>query len=380
MTIDELRALFPITRQKTYLFNGNIIPCASPVRQAMEEFLDQWSSAGDACWELGVNAFAQAKRLFAELIHAPADTIVGIPNTTTGINMAALMIRPQAGQNVVVTELEHMSNVYPWLQFKAHGVDIRYVAARDGKIDMEDFARAVDERTAAVSICHVTMGTGFRWDMSEACTIAHEHGACVVVDAAQAAGAVPIDVRAWGVDFLAAPTFKWMLGPLGAGFLYVCPERVEACDPPLPGWFGVINPLDNDLHHPHWHLGAQKFERGVPSMISFVGAAAGLELLEKIGHETVFKRIAELVSYLCDGIAELGVKLITPADPQRRAGIVAMQLQDHTRLCQQLEQQAIHVGDWLGCLRVDPACYNTVVELDELRLRLRDFVGTPNAN
>ena len=77
------------------------------------------------------------------------------------------------------------------------------------------------------------------------------------------------DAPQCGVDLLAAPSFKWMFSPLGAGFLYVCPELIETCDPPLPGWFGVVNPGDNDLHEPKWHRSAHKFERGVPAMIAF---------------------------------------------------------------------------------------------------------------
>ncbi|MBI4026573.1 MAG: aminotransferase class V-fold PLP-dependent enzyme [Verrucomicrobia bacterium] len=374
MTLAQLREMFPITREKIYLFNGNIIPCAAPVRQAMTIFLEEWTRTGDGCWASGLEAYVEAKRLFAELIHAAPETIVGIANTTTGINMAGLMIRPRSGQNIVVTELEHMSDVYPWLRFKRDGVEIRQVAARNGRIEMEDFARAVDDQTAAVSICHVTMGTGFRWDLAEACRIAHAHGARIVVDAAQAAGAVPIDVSRWGVDFLVTPTYKWLLGPLGAGFLYVCPELVAACDPPLPGWFGVANPSDNDLRHPCWHPTAHKFERGAPNMIGFVGAAAGLKLLREVGHKAVFDRTAQLAGYLFEGLSELGVTLCTPRNPAARAGIVAIQLPGQDRLWRQLEDSGIHIGNWLGCLRIDPACYNTEAELEELLKRTGKFM------
>ena len=375
LNVGELRRLFPITREKVYLFNGNIIPCATPVRQAMESFLDSWMHNGDASWELGSSALAKAKTLFAEMIGAPAETIVGIPNTTTGINMAAMMIRPRTGQNIVVTELEHMSDVYPWLRFQREGVEIRYVPASKGAIEMEHFTGAVDDRTAAVCICHVTMGTGFRWDLSEVCRIAHRRGARVVVDAAQSVGAVRTDVTAWGVDILATPTFKWLLGPMGAGFLYVCPDLIAACDPPLPGWFGVKNPGDNELHSPQWHETAHKFERGVPSQICFVGAAAGLQLLRDIGHQQVFDRIARLTTYLYDGLVEIGVTPTTPSSPQRRAGIVAIQVPDQDRLCHELQEQGIHIGNWLGFLRIDPACYNTTDELDALLARIRQFVA-----
>jgi selenocysteine lyase/cysteine desulfurase len=374
MNWDELRSLFPITRTKVYLFNGNIIPCAIPVHHAIQRYLEIWSQAGDGCWQIGAAVYTEAKNLFCELINAPADTIVGIPNTTTGLNMAALMIRPKPGQNVIVTELEHMSDVYPWLPYKTHGVEIRYVPARGGAIDMEEFANALDDNTASVSISHVTMGTGFRWDLPELCRVAHQHGARVVIDAAQSAGAVPIDVLASGVDILATPTFKWLLGPLGAGFLYICPELIIKCDPPLPGWFGVTNPNDNALHDPNWYRTAPKFERGVPNLIRFVWAGAGMRLLRDIGLVNVFGKIAELSTYVYDGLADLGVRLLTPKQPEHRAGIVAMQMANQDRLWRHLEEANIHVGNWLGCLRIDPGCYNTKDELDEFLHQVRDFV------
>ena len=158
--------------------------------------------------------------------------------------------------------------------------------------------------------------------------------------------------------------------------MYVCPEMIAACDPPLPGWFGVTNPGENDLHQPRWHPTARKFERGVPSLISFVGATAGLNLLQAVGHQVVFDRTTQLAGYLSDRLSELGVRLCTPRDPAKRAGIIAIRLPDQNRLWQQLEAARIHVGNWLGCLRIDPACYNTETELDEFLNRVRKFVAT----
>ena len=376
MKMDELRSLFPITREKIYLFNGNIIPCATPVRRAMETHLEQWTRAGDACFRHCMETYQQAKQLFAELINASPESVIGLHSTTSGINLAALMIHPTAGQNVVVTDLEHICNVHPWLKFKDEGVEVRYVPARGGTIEMEDFARAVDDETAAVSICHVTMNTGFRWGLAEACGIAHQHGARIVVDAAQSVGAVPTDVRRWRVDFLAAPTYKWLLGPMGAAFLYINPELVSAYDPPMAGWLGVQDPFEIDLRDTRWLRTPQRFEPGgMPGMICFAGAAAGLGLLGDIGHDTVFKRIEESVTYLYQGLSDINVTLDTPRRPQQRAGILAMKVREQDRLWRQLEQKGIHIGNWAGYLRIDPGCYNTTEELDAFLACVGEFTA-----
>jgi cysteine desulfurase/selenocysteine lyase len=372
---DDIRALFPIAQEMVYLFNGNINACPTPVRAALGAFLDDWVRTGDGTLDQSFAAITKSNTLFAEMIGTSPQNIVGVPNTTMGINLAAQMIRPQPGQNIVTTDQELVVTVHPWLPFTSQGVEMRYVAARNGCIAMEDLAEAIDDQTAAVSICHVMSGTGFRVDLRELARIAHSHGAKLVVDAAQSAGCTPIDVTAWEVDFLSAPTFKWLMGPTGVGFLYVCPEMVAACDPPLPGWFGLENVADVDLRHPVWFKSAQKFERGLPSTLGYIGAAAGLQMLHDIGYTKIYDEVERLSTYLHEQLTALGVTVVTPANPQQRAGIIAMQTPGQDQLHEQLEQKKIHVGNWMGCLRIDPAFYNTTAELDALLTCVRDCVA-----
>ena len=376
--MDNVRSLFPITEKMIYLFNGNINTCATPVRDAMKAFIDDWVHTADGTLDQSFAAITKANALFAQMIGASPDTIVGVPNTTLGINLAAQMIQPKLGQNIVTTDLELVVTVHPWLPFKARGVEIRYVPARNGSIAMEDLAAAIDDNTAAVSICHVMSGTGFKVNLKELSGIAHSHGAKLVVDAAQSAGCTPIDVTGWGVDFLSAPTFKWLMGPTGAGFLYVCPEMIATCDPPLPGWFGLENVADIDLRRAVWFKTAQKYERGLPSTIGYVGAAAGLQMLHDIGYANVYAEVDRLATHLYETLAQIGVTLVTPSSSDQRAGIIAMQTPGQDQLHEQLEQKNIHVGNWMGCLRIDPAFYNTTDELDAFADCVRHFVAGQN--
>ena len=372
---DEIRALFPITREMVYLFNGNINTCATPVREALSAFLEDWTRTADGTLDQSFAAIKKSNELFAEIVGSSPDCVVGVPNTTMGVNLAAQMIRPRPGQNIVTTELELVVTVHPWLPFTAQGAEMRYVPARNGAIAMEDLAAAIDDDTAAVSICHVMSGTGYRVDLAELARIAHGHGAKLVVDAAQSAGCTPIDVTTWEVDFLSAPTFKWLMGPTGAGFLYVCPEMIAACEPPMPGWFGLENVADIDLRNPVWFKTAQKYERGLPSTIGYVGAAAGMQMLRDVGYANVYSQVERLASYLHEQLTEIGVTVVTPADPGQRAGIIAMQTPGQDELHDQLEERKIHVGNWMGCLRIDPAFFNTTEELDAFLACVREFVA-----
>jgi selenocysteine lyase/cysteine desulfurase len=221
------------------------------------------------------------------------------------------------------------------------------------------------------------MASGFRHDLRGLCDLARRHGAALVVDAAQSAGAVRIDLAETPVDFLAAPTFKWLLGPLGAGFLHVRADWIERAPPPMIGWMAVTNPGDNDLRAIRLHPTAMRFERGVLDMVAFAGARAGLEILHRVGMERVESRILDLSDRLHGGLralADKGVRLWTPPARAERAGIVAFDVPDRARLHGRLEADGIHTLDYLGHIRVDPSFYNTEEEIERLLEKLREWL------
>ena len=162
----------------------------------MREFLNVWSRGGDESWALAETAFEESKRLFAGLIGASPAGIATIENTSMGLSMAAALIAPRPGSNVVVDTLTHQSNVYPWML--RPDVEIRYAPAVDGQVPIDAFAALVDDHTAAIDVCHVSMAHGFRHDLAALSALAHAHGAYLVVDAAQSACVAPIDVGAHG--------------------------------------------------------------------------------------------------------------------------------------------------------------------------------------
>ncbi|MFI7219947.1 aminotransferase class V-fold PLP-dependent enzyme [Micromonospora maritima] len=367
-SLAEVRSWFPVTRRGAYLFNGNIAPCAEPVRHAIEKALLTWSEYGDAYHGDGKQAAQQARTLFGELIGVQPHTIASIPNTTTGIHLASRAVNPPPGSNVVVHELSEQGSVFPWLQLRERGVEVRVARAVAGDVPYESIQAEVDERTAAISITHVSMGTGCRLDLSRLSALARDHGAALIVDAAQSAGAVPIDLRATPVDFLAAPTFKWLFGQTGGGFLHVS-ERWLETPPPIPGHSSVVDSHDVNLETINPYADARRFESGMTDALANVAAAAGLAMLKRVGYSQVHARIATHVTRLMDGLSTLdnaGVVLWTPTDPEHRAGIVALDIAHHKDLHQSLTREGFHVGDWQGHIRIDPAFYNSAEEIDSV--------------
>ncbi len=270
-----------------------------------------------------------------------------------------------------------MSNVYPWLRLRDSGVEVRMARAHDGRVPIDEIARLVDRRTAVIDVCHVSMGSGFRFDLGALCELARSSGAALVVDAAQSAGAVPIDLRATPVDFLVAPGFKWLLGSLGAGLMHVRADWIERAAPPMIGWLAVSDPGANNLREIRLHPGAMRFETGSLNLVGYVALRAGLALLHDVGPEWAYARIAALADRLYEGLADhasIGVRLWTPAEPAERAGIVAFDAPGRSDLHRHYESQAIHVGDWLDHIRVDPSFYNTEAEIDRFLDETKAFL------
>ncbi len=352
-----VREQFDIVDDKVYLRAANICPCATSVAAAVDDFVNVWRQEGDACWGLVESAFEEGKALFAKLIGADSGEIATIENTSMGLSIAASLIAPPPGSNVVVDELTHQSNVYPWMLRSQ--VELRYARSDGGRVALSEFEGLVDENTAAIDVCHVTMGHGFRHDLATLADLAHAHRAYLVVDAAQSAGVVPIDVGEASVDFLSCPTFKWLWGPLGAGFLYVRKDLLKLGPPPLVGWMSARRPAGFDIHSMHLHDDARRLQRGVHNGAGLVAALAGLRIVDELGADTIWNYVRGLSRQLLDGLEEVGLEVLTPTGDEERGGIVAFSVQDAANFNQALSNLGILAGQYLpGQIRMDVALFH----------------------
>ena len=372
-----VRQQFDIVDDKVYLRAANICPCATSVAAAVDDFVNVWRREGDACWGLVESAFEEGKALFAKLIGADSGEIATIENTSMGLSIAASLIAPPPGSNVVVDELTHQSNVYPWMLRSQ--VELRYARSDRGRVPLSEFEGLVDENTAAIDVCHVTMGHGFRHDLATLADLAHAHRAYLVVDAAQSAGVVPIDVGEASVDFLCCPTFKWLWGPLGAGFLYVRKDLLKLGPPPLVGWMSARRPAGFDIHSMHLHDDARRLQRGVHNGAGLVAALAGLRIVDELGADTIWNYVRGLSRQLLDGLEEVGLEVLTPTGDEERGGIVAFSVQDAAKFNQSLTDLGILAGQYLpDQIRMDVALFHdeediqrTLRAVEEVAARFR---------
>jgi selenocysteine lyase/cysteine desulfurase len=364
--IEKIREQFPIVRNRVFLNHAASSPFPAPVAEAMRKLTDNISNFGPSNEDLT----DLGKAVFAKLVNASIDEVALVENTSVGMNVAANVLHSKNGSKIVTTDLEYPSAVYPFLR-KSLGYRVHYVKNVDGKIRLEDIEKAVDDETAAVAISQVEYANGFRFDLKPISEIAHAHGAYLVVDAIQACGAVPVDMKRDDVDFLATACYKWLLSPSGAGFLYVKKELVDRFEPPMAGWASVKQEIFNttefwDIWKMPYSDTASRFEVGSPSIISFLGAREAIKLLLSTGIENIEKRILKLTDHLIEALADAGFKLQTPTEPQYRSGIVNFKVRNPQETADKLAEKGIIISPRAGGIRVSPHFYNTEEEIDKL--------------
>jgi len=362
LNVQSIRKKFPIVKDKVFLNHAGVSPLSVPVLDSMQVCLKEFSLSGSTTFDL-----YEGKKLFANLINAGWEEVALVPNTSTGLNIVANILEYPPGANVVVTDLEYPSVVYPWLRRRL-GVKVKYVKNVDGRICPEDVEKDVDDNTVAVAVSHVEYSNGFRHDLKSLAQIAHEHGAFLIIDGIQSLGAMEFDVKRDDVDFLATSCYKWLLGPVGAGFLYVRQELIAKFEPPFIGWASMKPEVYKTIdlwNNTELNLSddCSRFEVGQPSIISYAGVAAALQMILNVGIRNIQKRIMNLTDYLIEDLKDLGLRLQTPEDRECRSGIVNFKIEDPEKTVAKMSESNIIISARAKGIRVSPHFYNTKDEI-----------------
>jgi selenocysteine lyase/cysteine desulfurase len=361
-----LRDDMPVTRQWAYFDHAAVAPLTGRAVQALAEWAGDMATNGDVHESQWVKRVDEVRRLAGRLLDADPLDIGFIKNTSEGIGIVAEGLPWRAGDNVVSAAEEYPANVYPWMNLASRGVELRQVASRGARLEIEELRAAMDDRTRLVSLSAVEYASGFRNNLDAIGALCRERGVYLCVDAIQALGALPISVRQTPIDFLAADGHKWLLGAEGAGLLYVRRELVERLHPVGIGWNSVVGArqfgrVDFTLK-PH----AGRWESGSLNVGGIMALGASLQMLLEIGIGAVAERIMEVTDYLCARAEEVGLQVFSSRRPGDRSGIVSLvaPASDVRALVRHCRTEGVVINQRAGRLRVSPHCYNTTAEVD----------------
>ncbi len=279
-----------------------------------EEATERYEGARDA-----VRAFIGARS---------REEIIFTRGTTDGINLVAQAVgRTLApGDEIIVTEMEHHSNLIPWqMACRDHGTVLRAIPVVDeGYLDLDVFARLLSPRTKVVAVAHVSNVLGTINPVAQIAEQAHRVGALVLVDGAQSVPHLPVDVAALGVDFFAFSGHK-MLGPTGIGVLYGRREVLERLE---PAWGGGEMIKEVWIDHAQWNDLPWRFEPGTPPIAGAVGLHAAVEYLGKLGMSEVSAHEQALTAAAMEALAPIpGVTLYGPRNPQMKGAVLAFNVE-----------------------------------------------------
>ena len=271
-----------------------------------------------------------AREQVAAFINAPsAREVIFTRNTTESINLVAHAwgrAHLQSGDEVVLTELEHHSNIVPWQLLRdERGIVLRFIPMLpDGTLDLEAARRLITDRTRLLAMTQMSNALGTILPVRELAALAHEHGALVLVDGAQSVPHLPVDVQELGADFLAFSAHK-MLGPTGVGVLWGRMAVLETMQPFLGGGDMI---LTVSLEQSTWNEIPLKFEAGTPNIAGVVAFGAAIEYLGRFGMAAIRRHEVEIVGYAMRRVGDIpGVTLFGPPDPEQRGGVLSFDLE-----------------------------------------------------
>ena len=378
---DLRQHFFPVTRACTYLNHAANGPLPRPVVQTVREYLDDVSLFGGTHEPRWVEYERGAHRRLARMINARPEQVAFTASTGDGLSHVALGLDWQEGDEIVSAQGEFPSNVYPWLNLREQGVQVRFVPTRAYRIPAADVLASLTDHTRLVSLSLVEFSTGYRNDVATIARYCRERGIVCGIDAMQALGAIDIDVSALGVDYLAAAAHKWLLAPRTTGILYVADTLLSRLRAPRRGWLSVETPFDFSNYDQPLKQGVARFEYSSSNLTAIVGLDAALGMFEAIdgGMQAVEARVLGLTNYAIAGLERLGYPVVTPCGVGEQSGIVCFKPQPAQaeitaqQIVDMLAAQDVHIAARGDVARISPHFYNTLDDID----RLLNILETP---
>ncbi|GIX00240.1 MAG: cysteine desulfurase [Pirellulaceae bacterium] len=379
---EHLRRHMPVTARWAYFDHAAVSPLPSLTRTAMQQYVDEAAEVGDVAWPAWAQKLASARHLSGQLVGAHVEEIALIPNTTYGINIVAEAFPWREGENVVVPNNEFPSNLLPWRNLQRRGVEVRQVVVpQDGRIDADLLRPAIDAKTRLVSLSWVGFASGFRVDLATIAELVHEvPGRYLMVDAIQGLGPFRMHVHQLGIDFLAADGHKWMLGPEGAGMLFIRRQLLDHLRPIGLGWHSLAA-SSFDPQQTQLKTDASRFEGGSHPMATMIGWEASLRLLlqcrAQAADSPLSRRVLDLVDLLADRLTSVGFRVDLPPEAHR-SGIVPIDWPGTNGAVLSLARKALLANDIVtsvrgGRLRISVHAYNNSEDIARLVETLVDF-------
>ncbi len=370
----KYRSQFPVTRRLTYLNHAAVSAPSLKVVEALKFISTNFGYYGIASYPDWMRRIEEVRKLFAGLINARPDEIAFVGSTSEGLSHIAEGLHWKDGDVVLLPAPEFPANVYPWLNLKRKGIKVSYVRRRAGRFGVKDVERALSPQVKLLSVCSVDFTSGFRCDLEAIGNLCRRKGVLFCVDAVQSLGAIPLDVKRCGIHFLAAGSYKWLLGIMGIGGLFISSEVRDIIQPVCVGWKSVVK--DEDFFDVHFDLkpNAASFEPGSMNVAGIYALGAAIELIGEIGIKKINERIFTLNELFFEGLKKRRFKVVTSMEREERSGILSfIPSSAPGALYRFLTERDIMVSLRGNLIRISPHFYNNKEDVNAFFDAMDDF-------
>ncbi len=368
----ERRPDYPVLADRTYLISNSLGAMHRGTRDGLKRYADLWAERGVMAWDDWFPEMGRIADLVGSVIGAEPGTTILRANVADALN-AVVSALPTSGprRRIVCSAGDWPGSHYLWSMWAARHdrrVDVVPLAADGITVDAERIAEAVDDRTLAVSVSLVQFRTASLLDLEPLVAAAADRGALLIVDAYQAAGAVPVRMSELGVDICVGGSVKWLCGGPGNGWLAVRPVVAERLEPLAVGWISHERPFDFDFAPIQYAAGVGRFAGGTPNVPAAYAAEAGYAAVADIGVTRIRERSIALTQPIVEAALQRGVLVRSPIDPDRRGGHVTVDPAPGDDLAgrwiaQAMIDRGVIVDFRPGSgVRIAPHFYNTVDE------------------
>jgi selenocysteine lyase/cysteine desulfurase len=364
----SVRADFPSVSIGTYMNSAAMHPLGAFAARAVEQGLAyRLRGPGEGRADFGGDKQEDLKRRFGLLINATPAEIAYTGSTSDGENIVVMgMDLAKRGGNVVIDELHFTTSLYMYKELEKKGVELRIVKHRNWAIDLNDMDRAIDRNTRLVSLALVSNVNGYMHDCKAVSALAHARGAYVFADIIQAVGAVPVDVRALGIDFASSGTYKWLMGERGIGFLYVREDLQGTVLPTTRYGHRQVSNFNRAALSWEPLPGAAKYETGGIPVLLAACVSEGINYVQALGLDRIRAHARILTDRLQSELPPLGYAALTPRGTE--TPILAFALKDAAATAKALQAARVTatiVGNE-NRLRLSVSVFNTHEDIDRV--------------
>ena len=359
---------FPILSHTTYMISHSLGAMPRRAAARVAEYAETWAARGiraweEGWWEMPITVGNQV----GAIIGAGEGEVVMQQNVSICQQIVTSCFDWSGTRNKLVTDgLNFPSNDYNYHGLCRQGARVVSVPSPDGMtLPVERILDAIDDKTQLVSVSHVAFRSSYLQDTAAIVARAHALGAMVVADLYQAAGAVPVDVRAWNVDFATGGSVKWLCGGPGPGYLYVRRDLWDSLQPAATGWMAHEQPFAFEGGPIRFAHDAFRFLNGTPNIPGLYAARSGYEIVSEIGVPAIREKSLRQTARLIELADAAGIRVNTPRDPARRGGVVILDVPNGPEVTRELVRREVIVDYRPGAgIRIAPHFYTTDEEVE----------------